>query len=249
MKDINVLITYRNRSEDLKKLLPIVRKSFELLDLKPFFIISEQADGHKFNKGIIWNAGFIEGLKITNCNYWVFHDVDIFEKKPGALGYFRADGAAGIFCHDINCSPGGGVMCINSESYKKVNGFTNEFWNWGLEDVDFKRRVVARKIPILKPDSAVYKSHKNWSQLVASLPTPKGDNREKKMFKNQKKLHWRFLQKYKKDPSSVMDDGLNNVKYKLINKEMIESDIVKFTIYISPSDHNMLEQIDKEKDE
>ena len=46
-----------------------------------------------------------------------------------------------------------------------------------------------------------------------------------------------------------MDDGLNNVKYKLINKEIIESDIVKFTFYISPSDHNMLEQIHKEKDE
>tara|TARA_R110000824_G_scaffold116284_1_gene267641 strand:+ start:1823 stop:2572 length:750 start_codon:yes stop_codon:yes gene_type:complete len=249
MKDINVLIPYKNRSKDLERLLPTVRKSLKLLGLKPFFIISEQADDNSFNRGAIFNAGFKEGSRITDCNYWIFHDVDVFEIKAGSLGYFQANGAAGIFCHDINSSPGGGVMCINSESFKKANGYTNQFWLWGLEDTDFRKRIIARKIPILNPENVVYKSQKKWQKLVHHSASPKSDNREKKIDKNQCKLHHIFLKKYKNNPSSVMDDGLNNIKYKLVNKQIIESDVVKLSFHISPSDHNMLEQIDKEKDE
>jgi hypothetical protein len=241
MNSINILIPYRNREEDLKKLLPTLRESLDFLNLTPFFIVSEQTNDQPFNKGAVFNAGFKEGLKFKKSNYWILHDVDIFEKTPGLLNYCQADGVSSVFTHDINTCPGGGITCINEESFKKINGFTNEFWHWGLEDNDFKQRVAAVKIPILHSEKVFYKSpgfqkrnpnQKIWSEVVLHSATPKTDKREKKIDKNQNNLFRKFIQGYKKDPNSVMNDGLSNVNYELINKNILAEDVVKFTVKI-----------------
>ena len=238
---INILIPYRNREEDLKKLLPTLRESLDFLNLTPFFIVSEQTNDQPFNKGSVFNAGFKEGLRFKKSNYWILHDVDIFEKTPGLLNYCQADGVSSVFTHDINTCPGGGITCINEESFKKINGFTNQFWHWGLEDNDFKQRVVASEVPILHSEKVFYKSpafqernpnQKKWSEVALCEATPKTDKREKKINPDQNKMFRKFAREYRQNPNSVMNDGLSNVNYELMCTDILAEDVVKFTVKI-----------------
>ena len=34
---------------------------------------------------------------------------------------------------------------INSNIFKKVNGFSNNYWGWGLEDDDLTKRLLLHK--------------------------------------------------------------------------------------------------------
>lgn len=241
MEEINVLIPYREREEDLKRLLPTLRKSLNSLNLNPFFIISEQTGDKLFNKGSVFNAGFKEGLKLGKSKYWILHDVDIFEKTSGFLNYCRVDGVSSVFTHDVNTSPGGGITCINEESFRRVNGFTNQFWHWGLEDNDFKQRVVAVGVPVLHSEKVFYKSasfqdknpdSRKWYEIVSHSASPKTDKRQKKINPDQNKMFRKFIHKYKHNPDSVMDDGLSNVNYELINVTILAEDALKFTVKI-----------------
>ncbi|CAF0948381.1 unnamed protein product, partial [Brachionus calyciflorus] len=53
----------------------------------------------------------------------------------------------------------GGVLCLRPKNFFQINGFSNEYWNWGAEDDDLAYRIVARGVCITRPrDSyALYK--------------------------------------------------------------------------------------------
>lgn len=36
----------------------------------------------------------------------------------------------------------GGAVCLTSSDFKKVNGYSNEFFGWGMEDDDFGMRYT-----------------------------------------------------------------------------------------------------------
>ena len=35
----------------------------------------------------------------------------------------------------------GGVFLITREDFKKINGYSNEYWGWGVEDLDLLFRI------------------------------------------------------------------------------------------------------------
>ncbi|CAF0977663.1 unnamed protein product [Brachionus calyciflorus] len=53
----------------------------------------------------------------------------------------------------------GGVLCIRPKLYNRINGFSNEYWNWGAEDDDLGIRMLIKNICVTRPDSiyALYK--------------------------------------------------------------------------------------------
>ena len=34
----------------------------------------------------------------------------------------------------------GGVLLVNQEDFRRVNGFSNQYWGWGAEDDDLRKR-------------------------------------------------------------------------------------------------------------
>ena len=127
--------------------LPKVEESFKQngIDANIQITIAEQTqDGKRFNRGALLNVGFLYN---PNFDVYVFHDVDllpndnmlnVYSTKYSqndiihfAGGWDRYSGADYI----------GGVTLIGKNVFNTTNGFPNDYWGWGGEDDEIKRRL------------------------------------------------------------------------------------------------------------
>ena len=47
----------------------------------------------------------------------------------------------------------GGILLITREHFNLVNGMSNNYWGWGLEDDEFHRRLVDNDLSIQRPSN------------------------------------------------------------------------------------------------
>lgn len=84
-KKVAVVIPFRDREEHLLLFLqhihPILRR--QLLDYT-VFIVSQHGDG-AFNRAMLLNIGFREGLKVDSFDCFIFHDVDLLAEDDRNL--------------------------------------------------------------------------------------------------------------------------------------------------------------------
>lgn len=74
---VAIITPYRDR----KFHLPIFLKNLHSLlmkqELEYGIFIVEQAPGHRFNRGTLFNIGFVEAMKMKRWDCFIFHDVDL----------------------------------------------------------------------------------------------------------------------------------------------------------------------------
>jgi hypothetical protein len=110
-------------------------------------IVSEQIKKGVFNKGALFNAGFLAGVTLK-CTYVVLHDVDqvpISDSNTYNLG--RTPLHMCTATSQFGYRPAyetmvGGALMMTLTDYVKVNGFSNLMDGWGLEDDDMFNRIV-----------------------------------------------------------------------------------------------------------
>lgn len=110
------------------------------------FIVA-QTFVREFNRGALFNVGFIEAMKMKQWDCIIFHDVDMLPidnrnlytcSKEHPQHYSEA-----LDSHNFKTiypTFFGGVCAMTPEQFRKVNGYSNLFWGWGGEDDDFYRR-------------------------------------------------------------------------------------------------------------
>jgi len=143
---LGVIVPYRKRPGHLRKF----RESIEsyLKDQDYELIVVEQNDDLPFNRGKLLNIGFQQAIR-KNCEYVVFHDVDML---PIDVDYSYSDVpihlANGFTNSDreIFDTYFGGVTLFPIDLFKKVNGYSNEYWGWGFEDDDLLMRLTEQHI-------------------------------------------------------------------------------------------------------
>uniref|UniRef100_A0A914LTW3 Beta-1,4-galactosyltransferase 7 n=1 Tax=Meloidogyne incognita TaxID=6306 RepID=A0A914LTW3_MELIC len=105
-------------------------------------------DNLRFNRASLLNIGALQANE-ENCDYIALHDIDIVPLNP-ALNY-SYPGEGQLF----HITPGkyhpikrydyksyiGGVLLITLNDFIKINGMSNNFWGWGLEDDEFFQRL------------------------------------------------------------------------------------------------------------
>ena len=145
MKKLGIIVPYRNRYEHLEKF----KKSIvEYLDSNSYdnyvIIIVEQDNAKLFNRGILLNIGFKEAKRL-NCNYVVFHDVDML---PIDVDYSYSDTPIHLATDNIPFeSYFGGITLFPTDIFEKINGFSNLYWGWGFEDDDLRYRCIKNDVP------------------------------------------------------------------------------------------------------
>ena len=142
---LGVIIPYRDRQDHLDTLIPALQEHLTNQNIDFEIIVVEQYDYKSFNRGKLLNIGFEKAIEL-NCDYVVFHDVDMiplsadysYVNRPTHLATnFKADDST---TRTISDDYFGGVTLFPIEDFEKINGYSNKYFGWGYEDDDLLYR-------------------------------------------------------------------------------------------------------------
>jgi hypothetical protein len=213
-----IIVPYRdNKYQDRKKQLDKFIDFFKNKDLE-IIIVEQSEDGKKFNRGKLLNIGYDLN---KDKNIFIFHDVDVLPDNYLLNLYDKTDGNA-IHLATNSKKYGyrsflGESLSVTKEIMKRTNGYPNNFWGWGGEDDDFRIRLVLNKIKIVKLNKGeyYYMEHPATNKIKELV----FDTYAETLIEDIKENKWR-------------NNGLNNLDYKIIDKEKITDKIIKIKVEI-----------------
>jgi hypothetical protein len=218
-KKLSLIIPYRDRNHHLNEFLNIVPSVLNSQNIDYKITIVEQEDGKLFNKGILNNIGF---LQTSECDYFCFHDVDMM---PISADYGYSDDGSqqyGIAIHLAKlveqfeykelANYFGGVLLLDKMAFKLINGYSINYWGWGLEDDDFYRRCFSNNRVVIIHREGVFRSLKHAHNY-------------------NENLYYKNFDVYKKNINQD-SDGLAQTKYKIVSKRKLNEKTTFITVSI-----------------
>ncbi|XP_049591146.1 beta-1,4-galactosyltransferase 3-like isoform X1 [Syngnathus scovelli] len=162
-----------------------------------------------FNKGKLLNAGVREVLRDEDWSCIVIHDVDLLAENDRNL--YTCDK-----CNPTHLAVAidkfhyrlpyrqyfGGVVAVTPDQYRKMNGFSNQYWGWGREDDDLWQRVALAGMKVMRPPLAIAR----YKMIKHHRDRGNEENPYNFVLRNRTALAWYV-------------DGLNSLTYKLLSKE------------------------------
>ncbi|XP_048747321.2 beta-1,4-N-acetylgalactosaminyltransferase bre-4-like [Ostrea edulis] len=154
-QNVAILIPFRNREAHLRVLLNNLHPILHRQQIMYTVYVIEQADHKPFNKGKLYNIGYLEGLKRDHTCF-VFHDVDLIPEDDrirygcprSPMHLSPAIDKFNYRLPDDNLI--GGVSAWKKREFEMVNGWSNAFVNWGGEDDDMSSRIIANGLSIYR---------------------------------------------------------------------------------------------------
>lgn len=115
-------------------------------DTYKIFVVEQNDDGRKFNRGQLLNIGFEEAEKEGFTNF-IFHDADLLPSEELKEYYEYAPTNKPVHIAAVwdryggNQKYFGGIVAFNKEMFNRINGYPNNFWGWGGEDDELYNRT------------------------------------------------------------------------------------------------------------
>lgn len=186
MKDkLAIIVPFRDRQAHLDVFIPHMNRFLLDKGIDYTIFIAEQADDRPFNYGKLCNAVVNEISK--EYTYFCFHDIDMlpitddcdysYPETPTHL-------ATNVEAHG-NKLPYpqyfGGVVLINREDFEFANGYSNEYWGYGFEDLDLLKRLEKSDAYLEKYYDLhqVYSYYDKWDILPYRIEDVKVSNKNK----------------------------------------------------------------------
>ena len=232
-----ILVPYRNREQHLdifiNKLAPLLKKY--ITDLK-IVIVEQSQDNKKFNRGKILNAGFAEYYK--DFDDFFTHDVDTLPYENTIINLYNNKDYDILRIHSGHHVSLGGIVKFKCDIFKKINGFPNNIWGWGLEDEALFTRAMINECNI-NSYRDLNISRKDF-YFLPHISSSWNLNLENDLYvKNKKKCFWRWNHDFNPNTltntqkmSLKVTNGLDDIEYKIINKEIINDYIEKIVVEI-----------------
>lgn len=160
--------------------------------------VLEQGNDRPFNRGWLLNAAFLEAVRETPDAVFVHCNTDYaipVGPMPAQLQEMP-DGVYDVHGWDGN-PPGLGAYCLfTAEAYRRCNGFPNDLWGWGGDDIAILARMRLAGVPVVRHEEL----YNRWI-VEADHPRDKSANNantEKGLRVTTETLH---------------DDGVNTARY------------------------------------
>jgi len=149
-----LIVPFKDRYEELMQFAPYISSFLDTQRVEHEIWVVNQADEWRFNRAALINVGFKESSK--SCDYIAMHDVDLLPKDPKLLYSFPEDGPLHIASPELHPKYDyptfiGGILLISRKHYNQVDGMSNKYWGWGLEDDEFFVRMRQANLPIQRP--------------------------------------------------------------------------------------------------
>ena len=143
------------------------------------------------------------------------HDVDLLPQNPKLLYKFPENGPLHISSPDLHPKYDyptfiGGILLISRMMYQKVDGMSNKYWGWGLEDDEFFVRMRQANYEIERPKGIRTGRSKTFRHVHVSRDRPRDNTK----CYNQKNATRR------RDKQT----GLSNTMYKILARRNLEID-------------------------
>ncbi|KAH9491534.1 Beta-1,4-galactosyltransferase 1 [Bulinus truncatus] len=158
---VAIILPYRDRLHPLRIFLNRIHPMLQTQKIDYQIFIIEQAGTGQFNRGKLFNVGFIESLKQQNFDCMIFHDVDLIPEDDRNLymcdehGRHLETATDDLRYHLKYYNYAGGVLAINSKNFQHINGFANSYWGWGNEDDDFSARITESGLLLTRPPELI----------------------------------------------------------------------------------------------
>ena len=138
---LGVCVPYRNREEHLKEFIPSVGKYLQQQGIDYCIYFGHQVDDKLFNRGAMKNVAAKYAFE-DGCDYIVWHDIDMIPEE-GCDYSFPTENpvhiATNISQMDYKLKYEeyfGGAVIFSKEQVERTNGYSNDYWDWGMEDDD-----------------------------------------------------------------------------------------------------------------
>lgn len=140
---LGVCVPYRNRELHMNEFIPKIGKYLKNQGIDFQIYIVHQVDDKLFNRGATKNIGAKHAFE-EGCDYVVWHDIDMIPEEGGGCDYsYPADAPRHIATQISQMNYElkyheyfGGAVLFTKEQVEATNGYSNDYWDWGMEDDD-----------------------------------------------------------------------------------------------------------------
>tara|TARA_E500000318_G_scaffold111926_1_gene132704 strand:+ start:2754 stop:4145 length:1392 start_codon:yes stop_codon:yes gene_type:complete len=140
---LGVCVPYRNREAHLNEFIPKVAKYLKSKDIDFQMYFAHQDDDKLFNRGATKNIAAEWAFK-EGCDYIVWHDIDMIPVDNGGADYSFPKEHPRHIATKISQMDWklkyheyfGGAVLFSKEHALQTNGYSNNYWDWGMEDDD-----------------------------------------------------------------------------------------------------------------
>ena len=144
---LGVCVPYRNREAHLKEFIPKIGKYLDGQGIDYCIYFAHQVDDKLFNRGATKNVAAKHAFE-DGCDYIVWHDIDMIPEEGCDYSFPKKTPihiATSISQMDYKLKYEeyfGGAVLFSKEQVEKTNGYSNDYWDWGMEDDDLFWRCV-----------------------------------------------------------------------------------------------------------
>lgn len=143
---LGICIPYRNRKEHIERLIPHLGNYLTKKGIDHKFYVGHQVDEKLFNRGAMKNIAAYKAFE-DGCDYIAWHDVDMLpytndESTLPDYSYPETEPihiATKLSKYGYNLGYDqyfGGVVLLTKKQVEEINGYSNDYWDWGQEDDD-----------------------------------------------------------------------------------------------------------------
>lgn len=205
-----ILVPFRDRLEELLEFAPHIRTFLNRQRVRHVIIVVNQVDEHRFNRASLINVGFLESH--GQCDYIAMHDVDLLPLNDELRYDYPEAGPFHVSAPELHPRYHyktfvGGILLLTREHFQKVNGLSNKYWGWGLEDDEFYLRLKSANLTVTRPSGITTNARGTFKHVHDQ----KRRRRDMARVYNQSQVNRR------RDWTT----GLNNVQYRLLNSHAI----------------------------
>jgi len=145
---LGVCVPYRNREEHMNQFVPHLSNFLDKKGIDHTIYIAHQRDEFLFNRGLMKNIAAKHAFD-DGCDYIVWHDIDMVPEDD-SCDYSYPEGNPQHIAVRISQSDYqlkyqeyfGGAILFTKEQVEATNGYSNDYWDWGMEDDDLFWRCV-----------------------------------------------------------------------------------------------------------
>ncbi len=178
---LGVCVPYRDREEHLHKFIPRVGKHLKEQGIEFCMYFGHQTDDKLFNRGAMKNIAAKHAFE-DGCDYIVWHDIDMIPEKGVDYSYNKeypvhlatriSQMEYGLKYHEYF----GGAVLFTKEQVEATNGYSNDYWDWGMEDDDLFWRCHLEgltndtylDVPFKKKKSLRFNGVDSWAKIKKS---------------------------------------------------------------------------------